>query len=96
VLALIQGVQLYRAWFISGPILQKLNTQGEGVQELVDFVQSIDASTCSGTDCAPSDTERLLTNFITILCSSSDDMQREACVQLGYVPTDPTVFEGET
>jgi hypothetical protein len=91
VLFLAVAFQNIRSIFYSGPILARLDHQTQGVDTLVEFVNSVKASTCDPAHapkggCPPSESEVLLQHFIQIECASSDPGQRQVCVQLGYRP----------
>jgi hypothetical protein len=77
-----QGFQTYRAVFISGPTLERLDQNQKGIDSLVDYVAEVKkAQEQSG---GQDSSRELLTNFITILCSSSDPGAHAACVRVGY------------
>lgn len=92
VILLLALVTQYRAFFVSGPILSRLDHQQQGIDDLVQFVEDVQASTCDPTQlpegeiCPPSQTEQAVQIIIQILCSSQDDIRQAACKRLGFLP----------
>jgi hypothetical protein len=78
-LLLMQVFQTYRSVFTTGPILDRLDGNQEGIDALVSFVEDVKAD---AADNEPVD----LQVFIRLLCASDDPVRQAACIEIGALP----------